>query len=977
MNSSNRNTFRFRGLSLALGLCLASLANAQSNTAGAVSGHASAGDSITIENPETGFSRTITVDANGNYRFSALPPGRYTVTRKGADGSTSNREATVNVGTASNIDFVGGADATNLDTVTVVGTSIVNPIDTSSVESNTILTKETIDKLPVGRSYTAVALLAPGTVKGDGGFGDSDQASPASFGGSSVGENAYFINGFNVTNFRNGLGGSTVPFDFYEEFQVKTGGYGAEFGRSTGGVINTITKRGTNEWKFGARVDWEPEWGNEHSPDVFLANGNPVLINRADKRESKSISLYGGGPIIKDRLFFYALYNPRDVSSEAAISAGSQFQTSNSDDAFYGVKLDWSISDNHSLEYTGFSDKSETVFDTFDSYDYSTGQRGDSLGLSSSFRGGRNNIFKYTGYFGDNFTLSALYGKGQYNRTDAGAGEDCPVLQDRRTGVLVSYGCWTVASVGTAFDQRIATRLDAEWVLGSHQLRFGVDREENTAENHSEYSGGIFWRLDKTASTGTGTVNGVALGPNQFFVRESVFRSHGSFTTNTTAYYLEDSWQIKDNVLLYLGLRSENFENLNVEGDTFVTIKNQLAPRLGFSWDVDGDGTFKVFGNYGRYHLPVATNTNIRLAGNEYFVRRYFRWDGVSLNADGTPANIGAQIGPDEVNDDGIVGDVTQIVDQDIQPMYQDEMILGLQKQISEKWSIGVRAISRELKSTLDDIAIPEAAMNAWAARNGMTFGGFDATPYILSNPGQDVSFNYDVNGDGNLEFIELTAAEMGYPKAKRNYAALEFFFERAWDDKWFLQGSYTWAKSIGNTEGYVLSDRGTQSDAGLTVLFDVPQLTEYSYGYLPNDRRHALKLFGAYRMGDDFTVSGNLIVSTGRPKNCFGDHPNKAPDVSATYQGQFNYCDGVGAPRGTFGRNSTSHSLDVGLEYRPVALDKRFFAKVDVSNLLNRSVATKVQDQKEQNGTPNPAYRLPVEFQSPRSVRFTVGYDW
>lgn len=66
-------------------------------------------------------------------------------------------------------------------------------------------------------------------------------------GGASVGENAYYINGMNVTNFRNGLGGSTVPFQFYDQFQIKTRGYSAEFGRSTGGVVNAVTRRGTNE----------------------------------------------------------------------------------------------------------------------------------------------------------------------------------------------------------------------------------------------------------------------------------------------------------------------------------------------------------------------------------------------------------------------------------------------------------------------------------------------------------------------------------------------------------------------------------------------------------------------------------------------------------------------------------------------------------------------------------------------------------
>ena len=154
--------------------------------------------------------------SDGSYRFSSRPTGQYQVSRNGGAARTVN----VNVGTSANVDFVSASgDTATLDTVTVVGTGAVNPIDVSSVESTTIITKEMIDSLPVARNVTNVALLAPGTTAGDSDFGNL-----ASFGGASVAENAYYINGFNVTNFRTGLGFSNVPFDMYQEFQIKTGG---------------------------------------------------------------------------------------------------------------------------------------------------------------------------------------------------------------------------------------------------------------------------------------------------------------------------------------------------------------------------------------------------------------------------------------------------------------------------------------------------------------------------------------------------------------------------------------------------------------------------------------------------------------------------------------------------------------------------------------------------------------------------------
>ena len=177
-------------LSVALYACVSMGVHAQSNTSGAIAGRANAGDTITISNASTGFSRTVTVGSDGQFRFSALPTGQYTVTSSGG----GSRTVAVNVGTAANADFAtsaggGGGGATTLDAVQVVGSGFINPIDVTSVESNTILTAEQIAKIPVPRDTTSVALLAPGTVRGDAAFGNL-----ASFGGASVAENQYFIN---------------------------------------------------------------------------------------------------------------------------------------------------------------------------------------------------------------------------------------------------------------------------------------------------------------------------------------------------------------------------------------------------------------------------------------------------------------------------------------------------------------------------------------------------------------------------------------------------------------------------------------------------------------------------------------------------------------------------------------------------------------------------------------------------------------
>src|SRR5690606_16223735 len=244
---------RLMPLAVAAALTLSAPVLAQTNTTGSIFGQAHAGGKIIIENINTGAKREIEVGSNGTYRVTRLNNGVYRVTEVRQDGTTAVRDnVTVNIGTGTAVNFVFEGEAQELDVVSVYGIA-VNPIDVSSVESTTILTEQQIDRLPVSRTTTDVALLAPGTVRGDSRFGNL-----ASFGGASVAENVYYINGFNVTNIVTGTAFNQLPFEAVSEFQVKTGGYGAEFGRSLGGVMNVISKRGGNEWHFGGNAIWSP-----------------------------------------------------------------------------------------------------------------------------------------------------------------------------------------------------------------------------------------------------------------------------------------------------------------------------------------------------------------------------------------------------------------------------------------------------------------------------------------------------------------------------------------------------------------------------------------------------------------------------------------------------------------------------------------------------------------------------------------------
>lgn len=953
-NYSFKKVVAHTAVIVALGLSSGHL-QAASNVNGVIAGDVAAGEqqlgdaTITVTNESTGYTKSIQSDVNGEFVFPALPVGLYkvTVSKEGYEAYTA--DVRVGIGGRAEIDVSLAQEG--VETVVVTAGRI--RLDSTTAEAALNVTEAEIDALPVGRNLTAVSLLAPGTLQGDSAFGNL-----ASFGGATVGENAYYVNGFNVTNFRNGLGASTIPFEFYEQFQVKTGGYSAEFGRSTGGVVNAVTKSGTNEFEWGIDYFWEPDSLRGDRQDIIrLSDGTTVITdNSQDYDDYKNVVLHASGPIIEDKLFYYVMYNPRDNQSEDLISGGTELQTGESDDAFWGAKIDWQINADQLLEYTGFSDATDTQYTTVD-------LSGNNPRVAFQKSGGDNHILKYTGQFND-LTVSALYGQSEYDRTSYSSLDGNPAIYDGRSGVLVPLGNWANLSVGSSLDEKDAFRLDFDWYLGDHQLRFGFDEENYTATDTSQYSGGVYYRYYSDTDSSTGES-----------VRERFYFNGGSFETISRALYIEDIWSLGD-VTLTLGLRNEYFDNKNVNGDTFTKIDNQIAPRLGMAWDVNGDGRSKFFVNYGRYHLPVATNTNIRLAGAEFFTQQFLELNGV--NADGTPI-MGPAMEPVTVYANGQVADERAIVNQDLDPMYQDEFAIGYQYAFDNDWTAGVRFIRRDLKSTLEDVAI-DAAVLDWAAQNGLTqtvdgddpadvWSGFHQ--YVLTNPGQDMRI-YLPEFE---QFANLTAEQLGYPESTRKYNSVEFSFERPWDGDWSLQGSYVWAQSYGNNEGFVRSDNG-QADAGLTTLFDQPGLLDGAYGYLPNDRRHTLKLWGRTALTDNLHLSGNFLWQSGRPVNAFGVHPTD--DFAALYGAESFYHNGQLVPRGSRGRTPSIKDLDLGLAYSPDWTDLDMTIRLDVFNIWTTETFTEVYERAEQdNGDPDPNYLTPTSYQAPRSVRLGVSVNF
>ena len=991
---NHRLALRKNALGLALGTCLSILAlplAQAANADGSVVGRTRAGATVTVVSPDTGFTRTVTADANGNYRFPFLPVGNYTL-QSAADGSPIGEQVriTVNLGVATTVD-VGGAGGT-LDTVIVNASALGAAVDVSSVESATNVGREELARLPVERDAQAVALLAPGVVQGE--FGG------ISFGGSSVAENTVYINGLNVTDFYNRVGFSSVPYAFYKEFQIKTGGYSVEFGRTTGGVINAVTQSGTNEFKFGAEAVWEPSFAQTSGTDRYDADGNPYYITSYDEYDRANLNLSASGPIIRDKLFFYALYEVRDYQPTNTTSTGNLLNEGNSDDGFWGTKVDWQISDNHLLELLAFGDSNKDATDIYQ-FDLASGDRGDYTNTRYIDNGGTNWSATYTGYLTDSFSMKAMYGENEREFAQSSLNDiNCNRIRDLRNVGDGDIGCTSTSTVARRLDNREAARLDFEWSLGDHLLRFGLDHETNTSDHAQFYPGldRLLYEIRDTSPGATLANGGVVPAGVTAYVRTRTNEVDGVFESINSAYYIEDNWSLTPNFVINAGLRMEAFDNRNSDGDSYIKIDDMLAPRLGFSWDTVGDGRTKIFGTLGRYFLPVANVINIKQAGGFSDVRTFYAFNGLedfTFNGNTYQRPIlGAQIGPvDDSQGDGTVGDLRGEVDRNMDPVYQDELILGFQSMIGDKWSIGSRVIYRDLTNAIDDMELTS---------NGILCDGEPGyIGYIMGNPGEDATVYTDTDCDGeNDAFVTIDTSvagwalydddgnyvgEAGYSKPDRSYKALELQLDRAWDGQWSFNASYTLSYSEGNAEGPVNSDTDF-SDTGRTENFDDPWVNYGGRGFLPNDRRHQFKFRGSYGLGEHWALGGTLTAQSGRPVNAFGVgnpfdgtnyHSNFicVANCTADSPSQRIY---EASRRGDGGRLPWTYDLGANVSYQNTFGPTDLHVKLAVYNLLNQEKVREVDDELESDiGFINPEYGQGTSYQTPRYAQLTVSVNF
>ena len=367
---------------------------------------------VTVTITGTQGAKTVVSDGEGRFDVPFLTPGKYAVKAELQGFQTvEQRDITLSLGQTVNLPLkmqVGGLT----ESVQVVGAPDI--INTKTTTSGANISSDLLQRVPVGRNIGSTLYLAPGVSSS----GTAGAANPSIAGGSGL-DNQYVIDGVNVTNQGYGaLGsysivfgslGNATPFDFMQEVQVKTGGYQAEFGQATGGLVNVITKSGSNK-VAGSLFGYTRAVGLESDFTQYQSiNGSVQTVGA----RAYDAGVEGGFPIIRNKLFAFGAIDPgRDVHHVPGAARLSLLTLGHvdrvRDNLTYSAKATWQLANAHRIDASFFGDPSRGL---------NGPQRTSALlvnntdSFSSLTYGGHNQTIRYNGVLSNNWLLEGTYAR--------------------------------------------------------------------------------------------------------------------------------------------------------------------------------------------------------------------------------------------------------------------------------------------------------------------------------------------------------------------------------------------------------------------------------------------------------------------------------------------------------------------------------------------------------------------------------------
>ncbi|MCU0234641.1 MAG: carboxypeptidase regulatory-like domain-containing protein [Thermoanaerobaculales bacterium] len=861
-------------------------------------GKALPGVTITAESPYLQGKRVAVTNENGDYLMKLLPPGDYTMVFELAGFQTLDAQAKATV-------------------------------------ASTTLTKSVVDDLPIGRTMAAATVASPGT-------STSGPDGAVTISGAQSFENLWVVNGVVVNeNVRQGARPMFVE-DAIQETTISTSGVPADYGRFAGGVVNTITKSGGNQFSGSLRFNYDNNSWNGLRP----GETEPADVT------NQTIEATLGGYAWKDHIWFFA--SGRDIGDRVTSE-----QTSLTNIAFEDVskatrlegKVTFSLTPEHRVVGSYFEIDASEQGDWF-------GSIMDTRSLTNREDPEKLWAVNYNGVLHENFFVEALYserdmtigiGSGgldpdpiygtllldlsrssrrYWSPTFCGAGPpECPDKQRNNSNYLAK-GAWFLSTEN----------------LGSHDLTFGYDHFEefNLEENHQSASD---YRIYTTSSYITSDPIVPVISPVNprrayFYYQPQLTASVGS-QMQTESIYVNDRWRLGNNWGFNIGFRYDANDGTDSAGDV-VADDFRISPRLAASWDVTGKGDWVINASAARYVTSIIGTGNVGDATSAAGLTSVYLWySGPAINTD--PNNLVsteqalqtffnwlASVGgafklaedPKNWRFNPSYPGYTPVLLETLDSPYTDEFTLGFVTRLGNRGLVRADVVYREYGSFL-------------LSQTDTTTGTFQTPAGIRGD--RAVTMN---DSSGTLS---------------REYQGLHVSANYRFGDRLYVGGNYTLSEASGNHIGET-SANGPIRTAALAY----PEYKQASWnnpdGYLPIDQRHRLRIFGAwdviqaswlrlnvglaqyYASGTPYSAVGEIDV------NALGTHPNTygyiAPDTTHDY---------FFSKRGEY-RTDDIYSTDlaVTLSFTPKLFghEVEIFVKPEVRNVFGNTGITNVNTQ-------------------------------
>jgi hypothetical protein len=620
--------------------------------------------SVELTSKATNATQTTNSNDDGIYRFVLLQPGTYSVKASSGSFAPQTLEVTVQVGRTIDANFTLGASGVSAEvTVTADG------IQTTTSNFDAVQNETAISNLPInGRRFQDFATLTPGAQVSLESGGTRGQISLSGQRGINANIN---VDGVDFTQpFFGGIRGGersnqsfSIPQESIREFQVVAAGYSAEFGRSSGGIINAVTKSGTNEVRGSAFYLLRPQKlavANEFAKALADQRLNALNLDATLAPTQHQFGGSIGGPVVKDKFFYFTSYEqqrfraPRQVLfgnliglNTATLNAGQlagfnfyrtlevPYEQTNDAIALLG-KIDWNVNTNNRFNVRyNFSDNKalnavstgETALDPTTTNSLST--NGTEMNRNHGI------VSQFISNFSSNIVNELKFQFAHEKRPRIANNE----VANLTTSIGV-YGTRNFLPT-TQFDRRIQFADALTVISGNHTMKFGGEFSNLYAEQTFGFNQfGVYSFSGLTSTTGileavstnqTATVRGRFDTTSSRYTQQ-IGNLQAGYTVKELSFFGQDAWRVTPNLTFNYGLRFEKQFNPDAEANNTAVLnlvrntvfpvygrtinpavipdsQNQWGPRVGFAWDPKADGKTVVRGFAGMYYArtPLLT----------------------------------------------------------------------------------------------------------------------------------------------------------------------------------------------------------------------------------------------------------------------------------------------------------------------------------------------------------------------------------